>query len=227
MKKCNVIFDFDGTLVDSFDTVIAKLNLLAEEFHFRKIQSDEIEELKYLTSQELIRFFGIPFYKLPFVIYRAREYMRHEISVLSTFEHLPELLTELNDAGAFLGILTSNSAENVEAWLERYHIRHLFHFIHAESSYFGKKRVLKKMIKSYQMDPSQTFYIGDETRDIEAAKACHIHSIAVTWGFNSEAILASHNPDYIARKPEDIAGIIRENQDFFVVPSTKSSCAVS
>lgn len=215
MNKCNLIFDFDGTLVDSFDTVIAKLNLLAEEFHFRTIQSSEVEGLKHLTSQEFIHFFGIPFYKLPFVLYRVREYMRHEICVLSTFEHLPELLTELNNSGVFLGILTSNSAENVEAWLERYHIRHLFHFIHAESSYFGKKQVLKKIIKSHQMDCAQTFYIGDETRDIEAAKACHIHSIAVSWGFNSEAILVNHAPDYIARKPEDIANIIRKFESVY------------
>jgi phosphoglycolate phosphatase len=103
-----------------------------------------------------------------------------------------------------LGILTSNSLENVAAWLEHNKIQNLFSFIHVESNYFGKKHVLRKIIKAYQIDKSQAFYIGDETRDIKAAKECGIYSIAVTWGFNSEKILSQQQPHYIARKPEDI-----------------------
>lgn len=57
------------------------------------------------------------------------------------------------------------------------------------------------------MNKQHTFYIGDETRDIDAAKQNGIHSIGVTWGFNSEKILAQHQPDYIARKPEDLLAI--------------------
>ena len=79
-----------------------------------------------------------------------------------------------------------------------------FNFIHAESSFFGKKRILRKIIKSYKLDKSKTFYIGDETRDIEAAKECGVYSVAVTWGCNSEKILSQHQPHYIVRKPEDI-----------------------
>ena len=51
------------------------------------------------------------------------------------------------------------------------------------------------------------FYIGDETRDIDAAKQCGISAVAVTWGFNSEAIIAKHNPHYLVRHPKDILTI--------------------
>ena len=87
-------------------------------------------------------------------------------------------------------------------------MQHLFQFIHSEANYFGKTRLLKKIINQYKLDKSRVFYIGDETRDIEAAKQSGLHSIAVTWGFNSEKILSQHEPDFIARKPEDLLTIL-------------------
>lgn len=85
-----------------------------------------------------------------------------------------------------------------------------FNFIYAKTNFFGKARVLKKIIKLYKMDQSKTFYIGDETGDIEAAKACRVNSIAVTWGFNSEKILSTFKPHYLAKKPEDLLTIFEE-----------------
>lgn len=208
MKKYNLIFDFDGTLVDSFYTVIAKFSLLAEELHFQKINLNDAEKLRTLTSKELIKYLKIPFYKLPKVLRHAREHMRNEMPLLSAFDGLPDVLRALPDLNCSLGILTSNSSDNVEKWLERYEIKHLFTFIHAESSYFGKEHLLKKILKSHKMLLPQTFYIGDETRDIEAAKKCRINSISVSWGFNAEETLVRYKPDYLAIKPEDILTII-------------------
>ncbi len=178
-----------------------------DEFNFRKINSNEIDSLRDLTSRELIRYLKIPFYKIPTVLRCARKYMRNEMIKLSSFMNLLETLQSLHNMNVTLGILTSNSLENVTAWLECNKIQHFFKFIHIESSYFGKKRILQKIIKAYGIDKSQVFYIGDETRDIDAAKECDVYSIAVTWGFNSEKILLQHQPHYIARKPEDILTI--------------------
>jgi phosphoglycolate phosphatase len=205
----NLIFDFDGTLVDSFNAVIEKFSLLADELNFRKIHQTERDELKNLTSQELLKYLKIPIYKLPKVLRQTREHLRNEISVLTSFIDLPEVLIELTMLGCSLSILTSNSSENVVLWLERHRIQHLFNFIHAESSYFGKSSILKKLLKSHTMKPFATFYIGDETRDIEAAKKSNINSIAVSWGYNSEEILTVYGPDYLARAPKDLLTIIK------------------
>jgi len=206
-NNINLIFDFDGTLVDSFDAVIKKFNSLAEEFNFRYIQDNEISGLKDLTSKELIKYLKIPIYKIPQVLIRARALLRSEIASLPAFVNLQEVIKQLHAMDINLGILTSNSSENVAAWLKSNNMQHLFHFTHNESNYFGKKYILRKIIKTYKMKKSSTFYIGDETRDIEAAKACDINAIAVTWGFNSEKILAQHQPNFMARKPADILNI--------------------
>jgi len=58
------------------------------------------------------------------------------------------------------------------------------------------------------MTPADTFYIGDETRDIDAAQQCNIPSIAVAWGFNSEQTLMRSKPSYLAKTPHDLLRII-------------------
>ncbi len=206
-KKLYLIFDFDGTLVDSFQTAIKAFNLLANKFNFRKIYEDEISNLKNLTSKELIKHLEIPFYKIPTVLLHARKYIRSEIPFLLPFANLVETLKTLHALNISLGILTSNSLANVIEWLERNNIRHLFDFIQAESSYFGKKNMLKNIIKLSNINKSKAFYVGDETRDIEAAKKNDIFSIAVTWGFNSEKILLEYQPHYLIHKPEDLLKI--------------------
>jgi len=208
MNNPYLIFDFDGTLVDSFSTVIEKFNLMADKFSFRKVEESEVASLRDFSSKELIRFLQIPLYKIPSVIFEARRQMRASMQILSSFDGLPEALQLFHDKGFTLGVLTSNSSENVTEWLRRNNMEHLFHFIHVESSYFGKKQVLLKILKSYGIDKSQAYYVGDETRDIEAAKKCGVASVAVTWGFNSEKTLIQCQPDYIVRQPQEMVAIL-------------------
>ncbi|MGQ3888565.1 HAD hydrolase-like protein [Legionella sp. CNM-1927-20] len=211
-NKFNLIFDFDGTLADSFFAVIQKFSLLANELNFREINQAEVDKLRSLSSRELIAYLNIPIYKLPKILRKARESLSKDIYSLPIFADLPDILTKLQQLNCTLGILTSNSEENVLIWLNHYKIQHLFSFIHAESSYFGKKNLLRKIIKAHQMPLLKTFYIGDETRDIEAAQKANINSIAVSWGFNSEETLMQYQPSYLAKTPKDILNFIQEKK---------------
>lgn len=206
--KTYLIFDFDGTLVDSFRIVCDKFNLLADQFSFRKVYDHEISGLRDLTSLEFIKHLEIPLYKIPRVILQARKHMRAEMATLRPFVNLPNILSQLLNGGVSLGILTSNSVANVSSWLKKNNMLHLFSFIHSESNFFGKARVLKRIIRVNSIDKSRVYYIGDETRDIEAAKQCGVHSVAVTWGFNSEKILLQHQPHFVLRKPEELLGLV-------------------
>lgn len=205
----HLIFDFDGTLVDSFRCAVEKTLLLADEFHFRKVHEDEIENLRDLSSKEIIRYLNIPFYKIPQLIFQMRHHLRQEMHRLKPAPGMIDLLKTLNQAGFTLGIVTSNSEENVTAWLNQQQISSLFNFIRVESRYFSKKTILKRTLKKYGIDKPHTYYICDETRDISAAKHNDIKSIAVTWGYNSEKALTLYEPTHIVRRAEDILAVLR------------------
>ncbi|CDZ75831.1 Pyrophosphatase PpaX [Legionella massiliensis] len=202
-----LLFDFDGTLVKSYQHVIEKINILAERFHCRKINEQEIESLRDLSSRELIKFLNIPFYKIPLLIRNIRHLLHDEMGNMQPVTNISQVLETFYNAGCTLGILTSNSIENVVLWLEMHNIRHFFDFIHNESNYFSKRFLLKKTLKKYGIDKEKTLYIGDETRDIEAAKKNRIRSVAVTWGYNSERILLAYQPTFIAQHPEELLAI--------------------
>lgn len=202
-----LIFDFDGTLVNSFNCVMEKTMLLADAFNFRKPDRSEIESLRDLSSREIIKSLNIPFYKIPRLIAAFRKELQAEIPRLPPVTHIQGVLEKLFESGHVLGILTSNSVDNASNWLELHQLRHYFNFIHHESRYFSKKYLLKKTLQKYKIDKTGTFYIGDETRDLDAAAQNEVQAIAVTWGYNSEKILRQHRPSFVAEKPEDLLKI--------------------
>lgn len=202
------IFDFDGTLVDSFAYIVGKFAHLSAKFRLRKPRPEEIAQLHDLSSTDLIRHLAIPVYRLPAIIYQARKSMHAEMPTLQSFKHLPEVITKLHQAGIRMGILTSNSEQNVKFWLKTHSLDQFFYFIHSEIHFFGKKNSLQKILRRYDLNKTKTFYIGDETRDIEAAKKVGLKAVAVTWGFNSEKVLVKSKPFFIAKKPEDLLTLL-------------------
>lgn len=200
----HVLFDFDGTLVNSFSCVYEKASQLAEEFSFRPIQEHEIEQLRDMSASEIMQFLQVPLYQVPFLISKMRKLLFHAMPTLMPVDGIPEVLEQLYKEQHHIGILTSNSVENVEAWLHSHNMRSFFSYIHSESHYLSKKRLIRKTISTYKIDRSQAIYIGDESRDIEAARKNNIQSLGVTWGYNSEKAILKCEPSFIAKTPEEI-----------------------
>lgn len=200
----HLLFDFDGTLINSFNCVMDKAILLAEEHHYKKLKTHEIEGLRDLSSKEIINFLEIPVYKIPALILKMRKHLYHQMPALMPFDGIPTILEQLYNDKFTIGILTSNSLKNVTTWLHMNNMHHLISFVHTESNYFSKRYLIKKTLNKHKIDRKKVVYIGDETRDIEAANKNNISSVGVTWGYNSETALMKYNPSYIAKKPEDI-----------------------
>ena len=73
------------------------------------------------------------------------------------------------------------------------------------SSYlFGKEHKIKKIIKKEKINPRDVIYVGDEIRDISAAKLANIKIAIVSWGYNSLDSLVSHEPDFVMNDPYDL-----------------------
>jgi|SRR3989344_8397657 len=205
----NLIFDFDGTIADSMDEMLKIVNDNAEKYGFKRLSHKKIRFLMGKGAKYLINYLKVPKYKIPFLMQELREKISSKVPDLKPFESIPMTLKKLHKRKFRLGILTSNSRDNVEIFLKNKSLE-VFDFIYHGSSLFGKDRMLNKMLKEQKLEKSETAYVGDEDRDLEAAKKVGLTSIAVTWGFNSKKLLQSVKPDYLIEKPKDILSVINK-----------------
>ena len=183
-----LLFDFDGTLCDSQEQSLRIINTLADEFKYKKINSEELRDFKNKPLRDVLKQMKIPMVRVPAIVYRARNKFHDEIDSLEPIPGILNTLSHLKDSGFELGIVTSNDQKNVEKFLNRHRIRS-FNFIRGNSSVFGKAKVLKSALKELRVRENEAIYIGDETRDIEAARSAKMKVISVTWGYNSREIL--------------------------------------
>ena len=199
-----ILFDFDGTIADTFDALLTTTNRLSAEFGYEPTDRDIAKHLQGLTTRELIQRSGISLFKLPRLLRRLRVELQVEIPRSRPFPEMAATLTTLRQQGYSLGIVTSNSAENVALFLDNWQLSALFDSVCTGATLFGKSRVLRKLLAQLQLDPTTTLYVGDETRDIAAAKKVGMPIASVTWGFNAEALLAAEAPDFLIRHPAEL-----------------------
>lgn len=203
-----VIFDFDGTIGDTFQAGLEILNLLAEEFHFQKLEGLDIERARDMRTRELMKFLGIPARKLARISRRGTEELRTRIDQMQPLPGMPELLRSLHEMGFRMGIITSNSEENVKIFL-RNHQLELFEFVRTSSKLMGKAREIRSARKALGLKKHQVLFVGDETRDIEACQKADICIAAATWGYNSPGALQSLAPDHLIHAPHEVLDILR------------------
>lgn len=199
-----ILFDFDGTIVDSVEAGILITNRLAKEFGFPPFDEETLEELKNLGSRGALKRSQIPVWKLPFLIRRFTQELNQEIPHLEVFPEMKETLLELKQQGNLLGIVSTNSIKNIQEFLRVQNLTSVFDVVSASYSLFGKSRLIQKIIRQQKLQPSQVYYVGDETRDIEAAKKSNVQSIAATWGLNSPEILLKYEPEFLINHPKEL-----------------------
>lgn len=197
-----IIFDFDGTIADTFDVL---KTIAIDEYSEYDI---DLELFKNEGAKGMLKKLDIPSWKLPGMILSITSKLRNS-SDIKLFPGIVDLLSILKKDYK-IGIVSSNSQEIINNTLIKYNIQNLFKFVYSESSIFGKHLVLKRMCSKYSINPLNVIYVGDEDRDIIAAKKVKIKTIAVTWGFNSKEKLSKENPDYLIDLPMQIFEVISQ-----------------
>ena len=200
-----VIFDFDGTLADSFPWFLDVFDTVADHFGFRRLDRANIEALRHLDARELMRRHGVPLWKVPMIAAHARTLQGRDLHRIRLFDGVSEVLGHIAARGVQTAVVTSNARTNVETVLgpSATHIRHYA----CGASIFGKAAKLTAVMKAARARPEETLAIGDEVRDIDAARACGLITGAVAWGYSAPERLAADRPDYLFETPIDIKGL--------------------
>jgi len=205
-----VYFDFDGTIADSFKLGIEIFNNLAPRHNLKTLDMTKIDYYKSLSAQEMIKEFEVPLIRIPILAPIFKIEMKKRIDELQPAKGVTEMLEKLSKK-QFIGILTSNTVDNVDHFLVKYDLKKYVSDVRSEFQVFGKHKSIKRIIKFHKIKKKQIIYVGDETRDIEASNKARIKSVAVTWGFNSEKALKKFNPLGIANSTNDIIYFVNKH----------------
>lgn len=197
-----VVFDFDGTLCDSMQVGQEILTSLREKYGFRQV--GDYSALQELSMSEAVRHLGIPRRKLPLLTWECRRRVHAYRDQLELFPDIKFVIRRLRRSGIPVGVVTSNTEELVHYVLAKADLA--VDQVIAGVSLFGKANKLKSIFRQlgHSDDAGQCLYIGDETRDIEAARKAGIGAGAVSWGYNSVHALERWEPDFLFRSPKEI-----------------------
>ncbi|SFJ40376.1 phosphoglycolate phosphatase [Paenibacillus sp. UNC496MF] len=203
-----VLFDFDGTLVQSKLLAVRLFNDLAGKYGGRRIAEEEIGRLSDLSIPDRLRALNVPLYKLPALALEGKRAYRKESVHLRLAEGMRETLGALREQGCRLGILSSNTNENIRHYLEANGLD-FFEAVHSASNLFGKDKAIRSLARTLGLELSQLLYVGDEFRDVEACRKIDVPVAAVTWGWDSAKLLAEAGPDYLCYSPAELSSIVK------------------
>lgn len=208
-SKPTLLFDFDGTIADTLPALIEVYNQsIAKTFFCKMVEPDEVGFLKNQSYQFLAKQYGITWWKLPFLAMRIRTLLNQKMKTIPPVEGIIPVLENLKTKDFRLGILSSNSKENIFPFLQRNKIKSLFDFVYTEKNIFGKDKPLRRILKENSLPQKGLIYIGDEVRDIHAAKKVGIRNASVTWGFHGKELLEKEQPDFLFEKVNGLLSIL-------------------
>jgi phosphoglycolate phosphatase len=190
MKYQLAIFDCDGTLVDSFPWFQKMVNVVADEFHLRRVDPDELTRLRSYDIRTILNRLQVPAWTLPRIARYVRQLKAQQLHEIALFPGVERALHDLAQSGIILAVVSSDSEDNVRTSLGPHNERLITHYA-CGASLFGKSKKFRTVLRRSRIAPAKSIAIGDETRDAEAARAAGLAFGAVTWGYaNAEALQA-------------------------------------
>ena len=183
-----LIFDFDGTLADTFDLFLKIFDEAAILYGFRPFDRKKMEYLRTIDARSILRHHRVPLWKVPAITHTTRKLMERYIHGVHLFPEIDLAISQLHDSGAKLALLTSNSRSNVLHVFGR-ELAARFDYLECGSSIFGKPSRLKRLLARSGFSADDVVFIGDEIRDAHAARRAGISFGAVSWGYGAVSSL--------------------------------------
>jgi phosphoglycolate phosphatase len=199
----NLIFDFDGTILDTNQAIVSIAN---QYFSKNQTLPTSLDEVRKTGVKGIIASRDFSSEKTLEFVKWARKELENWMGKLKPFPGMTDVISQLASKHT-VGILTNNSVQNVQSIIKECFPKNPFLFVYSENDLFGKEKGLGRIIQSYRFKPEDTYYIGDQVADVISAKKIGIKSIAVSWGYESKNLPSMVSPNLIIDKPSDLLKI--------------------
>lgn len=214
MKFNSVVFDLDGTLLDTLGDLRDSVNFALEKNGLPKRTTEEIRSfvgngIRLLIERSVPENTSFEITEVCFSDFKEY-YKDHSAILTKAYDGIIDLMKELKSKGIKIAVVSNKADFAVKTLMEDY-----FNGLY-DCAYGERAGVLRKpapdgvfdAISEMGAEVKDSVYIGDSEVDVETSKNAKLPCIAVTWGFRDKKVLESLNPEYIVDSPSDILNII-------------------
>ena len=212
-----VVFDCDGTLIDSQHNIIAAVQRVFASIGLTPPPTELIRRQVGLSAEAAIA--GM----LPDAapdqhadVFAAFQRLRSSLQQSTKqpepiYSGIPELIESLDHPAVFLGIATGKGHASLQAVLEEHNWTHRFHTLQTGDRCRGKPHpeMMLRAIAETGVAPEEAVMLGDTAFDIEMARAAGSRAIGVSWGYHALNDLAQAGAESIIDHPSELFGALR------------------
>lgn len=199
-----LIFDYDGVLVDSFDTFMQHFISACKEENLDKIANKEdfldlFENNMYESMFDL----GLTKDKIIKIVYKLKDGLLKDQDKIDLFPGIKKVVRELSKSKKNKLIIVTSSETNVVKKFLKMHNIDSFEAVIGSDKEASKVKKIEK-IKSEFNNGSKFYYIGDTKGDIIEGKNAGVKTVGVTWGWHGKNRLKEEAPEYLVNKPRQL-----------------------
>lgn len=210
-----VIFDLDGTLLNTIDDLATSTNHALEYYGYPK---HALSEYPFFVGNGITKLIerALPAeVRTATIIAKVREefvryYQQHKTDLSRVYPGITELLKALHQAGVKLAVASNKYHQGTVELIHHFFGEHLFDVVLGQRENIPTKpdpSIIYEILEQTKINPAHTLYIGDSGVDMQTALNSGITSIGVNWGFRPEEELKQNRACYIAKEVSDIAKI--------------------
>lgn len=217
--KKTIIFDLDGTLIDSIEDIALCMNRVLKELN---LPTYEINEYKYFVGggvsvlvDNVLKNLNIDLENdikdnLTKKFKEIYDLKLHDKT--KPYEGIYDLLDELMKLDCKIGVLSNKPHESTLAHVNSLFSKYKLQEVHGQKAHIEKKpnpTAAIQIANSFNTPCEEIYFIGDTMIDMQTAKNAGMIGIGVLWGFRDEKELREHGADFIVKHPLDILEIIK------------------
>jgi len=215
MKKYDtVIFDLDGTLLDTLDDLADSVNYALNMYGFPRREAAEVRNFVGNGVARLMEL-CIPEglnnsqYEKCFADF-CSHYSENMQNKTGAYKEIMELLQELSKEGYKLAIV-SNKFDKAVKGLNKIHFEEYIKVAIGESENIHRKPAPDTVFKALEelgSTAEKAVYVGDSEVDVQTARNSGLTCVVVTWGFRDREVLEREGADYIIDRPQELLKIL-------------------
>ena len=213
-----LIFDLDGTLIDSIKDITTAVNLALNEYGFDEVSLDFVRKNTGKGFRILIQD-SLPEVKDDKLIDEITElytikYSEHYKDETKAYKGIKETLKALQDKGIKLAVNSNKKDLYTKNLMKKIFPNINFISVYGEREGIKNKpdpTTANEIIEKMGLKKEEVLYVGDSEVDIKTSKNANLKSIGCKWGFRKEEVLIQEGATYIIDRPEEILKIVGEN----------------